>query len=80
MLVACTSVGITYFLCVGGGGGGGGVEHNYSLCLASMYTGAYKKISEIPNYALRIDHGRFVLASQILGGRWRYMHLCVTSV
>ena len=28
----------------GGGGGGGGGEHNYGLCLASMYILAPKKI------------------------------------
>ena len=37
MLVAYISVGNTYFF-LGGGGGG---EHNYGLCLASMYTGAF---------------------------------------
>ena len=44
--MACTSVGITYFLWVCGGGGGSG-EHNYGLCLASMYVLAPKKIGEI---------------------------------
>ena len=65
MLVACTSVGITYFLCVGGGGGGLSITTAYAWLVCIL---APKKISEIPNYALRIDHGRFVLASQIFGG------------
>ena len=39
MLVMYMSIGNTYF--GGGGGGGGEGEHNYSLCLASMYTGAF---------------------------------------
>ena len=76
--MACTSVGIAYFLCVWGGGGVVSITMAYAW-LVCMYWWL-KKLVRYSTKLCIVYHSRFVLACKSIGGPVEIMQLCVTSI